>query len=569
MLLTGAASTAIGVRNIAVTVRNRGGLKTLLSDVSFDVAPGKLIAVIGASGCGKSTLIKCLAGLIEPSSGNICFAGRNVDDLNEHLPLAVGYLPQFGAFHEQLTVRENLQTAAALRLPGKVPLERREAWVRHVTDLARIDPLLQQEYRTLSGGQMRRMALAEELIGDPTFLLLDELTSGLDAFSDLEMMAWLHDLAHDMSKTIVLVTHATNHLHYCDAIIFLHGGHLIHYGSYDSLLESHGVASIAELFAIYQTQNVAAPTPASEPAPALESPAESTPIKSLPPPNGFVQFPTLLSRQFKLFWRDRGQLILHLALIITFPLLVAVFATSGLPQVRNQTLELQTNILRTLQDQLLYLRDSFQSASLISGLAMFQVVLLTLIGANNGAREIAKERAILAKELRAGLSPLAYVSVKFLQVAGLCIIQAFWMAGFVKTVCGFPGSLADQFLMLFLTILSMSTICLAISAASPSPERASLLAIYLVGFQLPLSGAALALPDWLSMVCRPFIAAYWGWSGYLQSFHETRYFDIVRESSDTWIAPPWLGISVLSLHIFVGFFVAVFLVNRVRYAAAH
>lgn len=83
-------------------------------------------------------------------------------------------------------------------------------------ELARLQALLSQSYATLSGGQMRRMALAEELIGDPAFLLLDELTSGLDAFSDREMMQWLRDLAHEHGKTIILVTHATYHLDYCD-----------------------------------------------------------------------------------------------------------------------------------------------------------------------------------------------------------------------------------------------------------------------------------------------------------------------------------------------------------------
>jgi hypothetical protein len=244
--------------------------------------------------------------------------------------------------------------------------------------------------------------------------------------------------------------------------------------------------------------------------------------------------------------------------------LVAVFATGGLPQVRNQTLTLETNILRTLQEQLFYLKESFQAASLVSGLAMFQVILLTLMGANNGAREVAKERSIVAKELRAGLSSTAYVGVKFLQIMLLCAVQAFWMAWIVKTVCGFPGSLFDQFLILFATTLAMSTTCLAISAASPSPERASLLAIYLVGFQLPLSGAALALPDWLSTLCRPFIAAYWGWSGYLQTFGETRYFDIIRQSSETWVAPYGLGMSVLALHILITLVAAVVLTARIQ-----
>jgi len=563
-------ASAISVHNLSVTVREKRHSKTLLSNVNFEVERGQFIAVIGASGCGKSTLIKSMAGLIEPSAGQILFAGQSVQDLNDHLPLAVGYLPQFGAFHEKLTVGENLSTASALRLPRKVTRDRRQAWMHHITELARIDPLLPQEYRTLSGGQMRRMALAEELIGDPAFLLLDELTSGLDPFSELEMMAWLRDLTHDMAKTVVLVTHASNNLHYCDAIMFLHRGRLVHFGDYQSLLDSHGVSSIAELFGLYQTQDVdlsAFDAPVEE-QPASQPTDESLTIKSMPPPGGWVQMPTLFARQANLFWRDRGQIVLHIALILTFPILVAVFATSGLPQVRSQTLSLETNILRTLQDQLFYLKESFQAASLISGLAMFQVILLTLIGANNGAREIAKERGILAKELRAGLSPTAYVVVKFLQIALLCAVQAFWMAWFVKTVCGFPGNLWDQFSILFATTLAMSTTCLAISAASPSPERASLLAIYLVGFQLPLSGAALALPDWLSTICRPFIAAYWGWSGYLQTFRDTRYFDIVRQSSETWVAPYPLGMAVLGIHTLVALVATIFLTSAVKRRAS-
>lgn len=555
--------SAISVHNLTVSVREGGREKKLLSNINFQVEEGRFIAVIGASGCGKSTLIKTLAGLVRPSAGEILFAGRKVADLDEELPLAVGYLPQFGAFHDQLTVQENMSVAASLRLPKKVAAERREKWVTHITELARIESFLPQAYKTLSGGQMRRMALAEELIGDPAFLLLDELTSGLDAFSDLEMMAWLKNLAHQMNKTVVLVTHSTHHLDYCDGILFLHKGRLVHYGDYQSLLESHQVNSIAELFGIYATQEIELPASDSFHEP-LATQTETISIKSLPPPSGWIQFPTLLIRQAKLFWREKGQIILHAALILTFPALVAVFAMGGLPQVRSQTLELETNILRTLQEQLFYLKESFHSASLISGLVMFQVILLTLIGANNGAREIAKEKHILAKELRAGLSPTSYVLVKFLQITLLCVVQAFWMACFVKTMCGFPGSLLQQFTILFGTTLAMSTTCLAISAAAPSPERASLLAIYLVGFQLPLSGAALALPEWLSFLCRPFIAAYWGWSGYLQTFQDTRYFEIVRQSTETWIAPYSLGITILSIHVFLALIASILLTNHAK-----
>jgi ABC-type multidrug transport system ATPase subunit len=553
--------SAVHVANLAVTVSGKGRQSTtLLSGIKFDLHAGQFIGVIGASGCGKSTLIKALAGQIEPTRGQVLFAGHSVADIKEQYPLAVGYLPQFGAFHAELTVEENLRTALVLRLPGSVPAAIRENWLRHVINLARLESFLNQPYSTLSGGQMRRMALAEELIGDPAFLLLDELTSGLDAFSDREMMQWLRNLAHEHGKTIILVTHATYHLDYCDAILFLHQGRQVQFGSYRDLLDTHHAESIADLFEAYQSREVAFPPEEIQPEPEI-APQR---LKTGRPPRGFTQFPTLFKRHLQLFWRDRTQIYLHLALAATFPALVAVFAVHGLPQVGQLSLILQPNIVQTLGEQLLYLKDAFHAAALISGLAMFQVILLTLIGANNGAREIAKEKNILAKELRAGLSPLAYVLTKFLHLSFLCFIQAFWMAWFVKTMCGFPGTLSSQFGILFATTLAMSTICLAISAGSPSPERASLLAIYLVGFQLPLSGAALALPDLLSTLCRPFIAAYWGWSGFLKTLESTRHYDIVRESKDTFIAPYGMCLGVLSLHVLIGLLLTWYFVDRTK-----
>ncbi|MDR0532749.1 MAG: ABC transporter ATP-binding protein/permease [Verrucomicrobiales bacterium] len=550
------SNLAVGVSNLEVRVNNRR--QPLITGINFTVPRGSFTGIIGASGCGKSTLIKTMTGLLHPSSGKVIFAGHPVAEIKEQFPLAIGYLPQFGAFHTELTVEENLQNAIALRLPNSVDDEVKQQWMDHIVKLARLEPLLQQTYKTLSGGQMRRMALAEELIGDPEFLLLDELTSGLDEFSDREMMQWLRDLAHVHGKTVILVTHATYHLEYCDSILFLHDGRQVQYAPYQEILGTHGVSSISDLFEIYQTQNIQFP-----PVQLLPEPDVATQgLKTARPPGGLSQLPTLIQRQTQLFFRDKTQIWLHLALILTFPALVAVFAYKGLPQVRQLTLSVETNIVKTLAEQLMYLKESFHASSLVSGLTMIQVILLTLMGANNGAREVAKEQDILAKELRAGLSPMAYVSTKLLQLMFLCLIQALWMAWFVKSICGFPGSLVSQVLILFATTLAMSVTCLSISAASSTPERASLLAIYLVGFQLPLSGAALPLPDWLSWICRPFIAAYWGWSGYLKTLESTRHYDIVKQVTTTHIAAYDSCIIMLSLHVLVMFLAAWYFVGK-------
>jgi ABC-type multidrug transport system ATPase subunit len=553
MPMTAKMDAAVYVGNLSVMVGKGNDHKALIRNISLAVPEGSFLSIIGASGCGKSTLLKSLAGIQPISSGRILLAGHPVETLRHQLPLAVGYLSQFGAFHGDLTVAEILAYAVALRLPASVPKTTREHWCEHVIDLARIRPFLHQKYRTLSGGQMRRIALAEELIGDPAFLFLDELTSGLDPFSEHELMVWLKDLAHGSNKTVVLVTHAVSNLRLCDSVVLLHDGRLVFQGVYDELLSTHGTDSIEAIYGSYQHASATGEFVGydQDRSGELPPPPEPHSLNTAPPPGSLSQLGTLLRRQNVLIWRDRATLVLHVILLLTFPALVAIFATNGPPQVRTMDTHLQTNIVQSLADTLSYVQESVSAATLVSGLAMFQVILLSLMGANNGAREIAKERDILDKELRAGLSPWAYVTTKGFFVFALSLAQAFWMTAFVKTVCGFPGDFPEQFAVFFGATLAMSCTCLAISAASKSPERASLLAIYLVGLQLPLSGAVLALPKWISLLCRPFIAAYWGWSGYLKTLSNSRLYEIVENSTTTFISDYRLCLLVLGLHAVV------------------
>jgi ABC-type multidrug transport system ATPase subunit len=532
---------AIYARGLCVSVPGARGDRLLLDHVSLAIEAGSFTGLIGPSGCGKSTLLTALAGIRPVSAGELWVGGSPVHSLRREFPLVMGYLPQFAAFHDALTVRETLQYAAALRLPRSVSLQQRKSWLDQIVALARLDGFYDQPCRTLSGGQRRRVALAEELIGDPQFLFLDELTSGLDPHAEEEMMHWLAQLTGATGKTIVLVTHAVRNLPLCDSILFMHEGRLLYRGGYDALLSQCAASNIEEVY-----RDAALGIHAQEP-PEFPAPAPQ-PLRTAKPPGGMAQMPALISRQGKLLWRDRGQLWLQIVLLFTFPALVTVFASSGLPQVRNLPLALDSNVLRTLTEQLYYLKESFHAASLISGLTMFQVILLTLMGANNGAREIAKERGVLDKELRAGLSPWAYLTLKCGLVGLFSLAQALWMSVFVKYGCAFPGSLALQFAVLFLATLAMSVTCLAISAFSPSPERASLLSIYLVGLQLPLSGAILALPETVRWLTRPVISAYWGWSGYLRTLEATRHYDVVREVTNATLAPYSVCLAVLLLH---------------------
>jgi hypothetical protein len=183
---------------------------------------------------------------------------------------------------------------------------------------------------------------------------------------------------------------------------------------------------------------------------------------------------------------------------------------------------------------------------------MFEVVLLTLMGANNAGREIAAERQIFEKEKLSGLHPGAYLASKILFLGILSAVQSLWMGFFVHHTCAFPGELSSQLLFLFLVNAAMTSVCLAISSFMASAEQASLASIYLVGFQLPLSGAVLALPSWLGPLARPFIAAYWSWSGILQSLRGERYYDIVVMVIQTGLSASSACLWMLSIHIVAG-----------------
>ena len=186
---------------------------------------------------------------------------------------------------------------------------------------------------------------------------------------------------------------------------------------------------------------------------------------------------------------------------------------------------------------------------------MFQVVLLSLMGSNNSAREIAGERPIYEKEKFGGLRPSAYLASKMTFLACLVITQSLWMAFFVNFFGTFRGNFIEHAVFLLLINASMTAICLAISSLMRTAEQASLLSIYLVGFQLPLSGAVLALPEHIEAFTRPFISAYWAWSGSVDAL-QPQVHNAVKSVIDTALSAQNFCFYVLGAHIAVALIAA-------------
>jgi hypothetical protein len=262
---------------------------------------------------------------------------------------------------------------------------------------------------------------------------------------------------------------------------------------------------------------------------------------------------TLLNRRWTIFRRDSGQVWLHLAMLVGFPLLVVIFALDGIKPLKQLSQRQDTNILYEMQQKTEHLVNQLNAGGLVSGLIMLQVVLVTLMASNNAAREIAGERLILEREKLGGLSPLAYVISKVLFLGVFVLAQSLWMGVFVDMVVGgLPGDLIIKLALLVLVSAAMTSICLGISALCRTPEKATILSIYLVGFQLPLSGAVLSLPDWIEGLVNPFIAAFWAWSGSLRSMSDTAFYDAVKQVTETNLVSPELAAFVLLAHVIVG-----------------
>ncbi len=567
------------LQDVSLFVGRGDASQAILADVSLKFPRRHYAAIIGPSGCGKSTLLKAIAGIANGrEEGEIHWDTRNLIE-HDFAPSEIGYVPQFSIAHEELTARECVEAAVKLRLRGARG-ESLDTLVENTLGEVGLLEFADRLVSVLSGGQKRRLALAMEIASAPAILLCDEVTSGLDAQSENEVVHLLHDLAtHD--RLVLSVTHSLRHLDLYDSVAVLYRGVLAYHGSPEELAHYFRIENLEDLYSrleerdaadwsaswqkhalaytadIYQIAVADALDTVAGARIAATDEAEPGGERSRRPPGAALpgaisQFGTLLERRFRIFLRSRGQLFLQLGLILGFPVLVAIFAWNGLPQVQNLSVGLDLNVIQQLSEAREFLEQASKVGSLVSGIVMFQVILLTLMGANNSGREIAAERLIFEKEKLSGLRCVSYIASKAAFLLLLVAAQSAWMGLFVHFICGFPGELGAQLFFLFLVNAAMTSICLGISSWMATAEQASLVSIYLVGFQLPLSGAVLALPDWIGTAVRPFISAYWSWSGVLQTLRGERYYDIVQMVVQTALSPAAVCAWVLAVHVFVG-----------------
>src|SRR6059058_1530987 len=224
-----AAEATVSVADLHKFFKRGSEKIDVLSGLTLDVIEGEFLALMGPSGSGKTTLLNLIAGLDQPSDGEI-WAGDHLISVMSEAELArwrtrhVGFVFQFYHLLPVLTAYENVELPLLL-LPLSAGERKRQ--VRTALDLVGLSDRLRHRPGQLSGGQQQRVGIARAIVTDPTLIVADEPTGDLDARSAEEILNLLTELQKSLKKTILLVTHDPRAAARAERVLHLEKGQLV------------------------------------------------------------------------------------------------------------------------------------------------------------------------------------------------------------------------------------------------------------------------------------------------------------------------------------------------------
>ncbi len=453
------------------------GGRRIVDRVSFSIREPSLVAVIGPSGAGKSSLLRLVTGEATPSAGTVALDGSTMTSQRRAHRGQIGVVPQDTLAHGTLGARVALDLTAKLRLPPDVGGAERDRLVADVLELMGLTDHADTRINTLSGGQQRRVGIGMELLTNPSMLILDEPTAGLDPALVRQIMRMLRQLA-DSGKRVLLVTHDLEHLDLVDQVVVLRaGGTAAYVGPPAGVFTHFGTGSWADTFAL-----LAVPEPHQDKAGATSGGGTNIEALDLPPARTDAattlrQTRVVLERQTRLVAADRPFLALSLAMPLVLALLsFAVPGSSGLGP------------------------SSDPASAEAARLLVLVIVGAAFLGMSGPVRDLVGERGIYAHERRAGLQPFAYLTAKLTAFSVIASVQAAFLVALV--VAFRPGPAEGSVLPsgelelgvgVALTALVGVALGLSISARINTPEQAMPPLVVAIMGQLVMCGGLFPL----------------------------------------------------------------------------
>jgi ABC-2 type transport system ATP-binding protein len=232
---------ALSVKNLS----HAYGARKALDDVGFDVAPGAFAVLLGLNGAGKSTLFSLATGLYSARSGSIAILGHDIARAPAEALRRLGVVFQARTLDLELSLTQNLLYHAALQ--GIGPRDGKRLAAEALTR-AGLEERAHDKARDLSGGQMRRVEIARALLHEPSLLLLDEPTVGLDVKARADILALVRKLVAEENLAVLWTTHLIDEIDPQDQVIVLHQGKVLADGTARDIIEAKAAASIGEAF---------------------------------------------------------------------------------------------------------------------------------------------------------------------------------------------------------------------------------------------------------------------------------------------------------------------------------
>jgi ABC transport system ATP-binding/permease protein len=501
-------TTAVLLQAKGLTIQTPAGV-SLLSDISFHVEPGELVALTGLSRSGKSTLLQSLAGLLKPTSGEVLIDGMNLYANLKAFRSSIGFVPAEYALQQNLTVTEILQEGTRLRLPRRASTHDREQRVLTLLATVGLTQVTDCQVGLLSMVEKRRLSIAVELIGYPGILLLDKSAELLTPFEELQITILLRELSRQ-GLTIIQVDERSRSAGLSDRVIFLvPGGSLAWFGPPDEAfiylrsLLPRGV--VKDLFGLKEALEILG-------NPQLHEGIEwAKRFKAHPAYQKYVddpldnRYPDLMLQTHPLLrirLRNSSQEKLPPAIIpgasVAQKLILLIRRNARLLW-RDKTLFLMLAIspLIALVDSVLSSTTRVDPAyqPMIFGLRVFLVLLTSGLLFQN---EIFKERVVYQRESRTSSLAFPYILSKVWLVGILAIYQGLVWAIIHFVATGLTGGLqgfSNYTITIFLVAFIGGILGLLASTVSRSAMTTTSWVLLFTLPQLLLSGSVIPLAD--------------------------------------------------------------------------
>jgi sodium transport system ATP-binding protein len=223
----------------------RRGAVCAVNDVSFSCRPGEIYGLLGANGAGKTTMLRMLATILEPTEGTAIVAGFDVAKEPQRVRSCVGFLSTATALYGRLSAQEMVEYFGRLQGLDEPTLRRR---IDQIFARLEMDDFRDRRCDKLSTGMKQKVSIARTLVHDPSVMIFDEPTVGLDVMAARTIAAFIRE-CRDAGKTVVLSTHVMSDVEkLCDHIGIIHDGKLLAEGTLPELRARFGVQDLEDLF---------------------------------------------------------------------------------------------------------------------------------------------------------------------------------------------------------------------------------------------------------------------------------------------------------------------------------